>query len=80
MAALIDRNGWLTLRVTPHAKVESLTIEDGRLRARVNAVPQGGKANLAVIRLVAKALGTAPTRVTLVRGASAREKVLRVEP
>lgn len=76
--ALVDCDGVLVVRVTPNAREETLTIEQGKLRARVNAVPEDGKANRAVLRLVAKALGTAPSRIELVRGATARDKVLRI--
>ena len=67
------------MRVTPNARAEALSIEDGRLRARVTVVPEDGKANRAVIRLVAKALGLATARIGLVRGETARDKVLRIE-
>jgi uncharacterized protein len=38
-----------------------------------------GKANDALRRLVAKAAGVAPSRVTVLRGHTARDKVLEVE-
>ncbi|WP_066558011.1 DUF167 domain-containing protein [Croceicoccus bisphenolivorans] len=78
LRALIDGEGLLFLRATPNAKGDALAIEDGKLRVRVTAVPEDGKANKAVIRLVAKGLGIAPARIELVRGATAREKVLRI--
>jgi uncharacterized protein YggU (UPF0235/DUF167 family) len=46
---------------------------------RVTAPPVDGKANEALCRLVAKAAGVGPSRVTLVRGHTARDKVLRIE-
>lgn len=49
------------------------------LKVRVTAAADGGKANLAVVRLLAGALRLAPSRITLVRGATARRKVLRLE-
>lgn len=77
--ALIDGEDRLALRVTPNAKHDALTIEDGSLRARVTVVPEDGKANRAVIALVAKALSIAPARIELIRGATARDKVLRID-
>lgn len=79
LRALVDERGLLALRVTPNAGAEALSIEDGQLRARVTAVPEDGRANKAVVALVARALGVAPARVELVRGATARDKVLRIE-
>ena len=46
---------------------------------RVTAPPVDGKANDALCRLVAKAAKVAPSRVTIVRGHTARDKVLDVE-
>ena len=46
---------------------------------RVTAPPVDGKANDALCRLIAKKAGVAPSRVTLIRGHTARDKVVRVE-
>mgnify|MGYP000668029640 CR=1 FL=1 len=77
--ALVDAESRLAVRVTPGAKVEALAIEDGRLLAKVRAKPEDGKANDAVRDLLAKALDLAPSRVTMLRGATSREKLFRVE-
>jgi uncharacterized protein YggU (UPF0235/DUF167 family) len=45
---------------------------------KVRAKPQDGAANAAVAALLANALGIAPSRLDLVRGATAREKVFRI--
>jgi uncharacterized protein YggU (UPF0235/DUF167 family) len=45
----------------------------------VTAPPVDGKANDALCRLVAKAAGVAPSKVTVVRGHTARDKVLHIE-
>ena len=46
---------------------------------RVTAPPVDGRANEALCRLIAKRAGVAPSRVTVIRGHTARDKVLRVE-
>ena len=46
---------------------------------RVTAPPVDGRANDALCRLVAKAAGVAPSRVRVIRGHTARDKVLEVE-
>ena len=69
----------IAVRVTPKAARNRFAVEDGALRVYVTVVPEDGKANAAVIKLLAKALGVAKTRLTLVRGATARDKVFRVE-
>jgi uncharacterized protein YggU (UPF0235/DUF167 family) len=52
---------------------------EGAVVIRVTAPPVDGKANDALCRLVAKRAGVAPSRVHIVRGHSARDKVLAVE-
>jgi len=70
----------LSVRLQPRASRNELSgVRDGVLIARVKAPPVDGKANDALCRLVARAAGVAPTRVRVVRGASSRQKVLRVE-
>jgi uncharacterized protein YggU (UPF0235/DUF167 family) len=66
--------------VHPGASREELTATDqGTLVARVTAPALEGRANRAVQRLVAKRLGIAPTRLSIIRGEHARDKVLEIE-
>jgi uncharacterized protein len=51
----------------------------GAVVIRVTAPPVDGRANAALCRLVARAAGVAPSRVTIVRGHAARDKVVRVD-
>ena len=53
---------------------------DGRvvLKARVRAAASEGEANAALCRLLADAVGVAPRQATLVAGAKAREKRVRI--
>lgn len=76
---LADGEGRLAVRVTPGARTETLEIAEGRLLAKVRAKPEDGKANAAVIALLAAGLGIAASRLTLLRGATSREKLLRIE-
>ena len=70
----------ITVRVRPGAgRDELLGLRDGILNARVAAPPVDGRANRALCRLVAGAVGVAPSRVTVVRGVRAREKVLELD-
>lgn len=45
---------------------------------RVTAPPEGGKANAAVCKVLAKALGVPKSRVRVVRGDTARHKSVEV--
>lgn len=75
----------IKLRVTPNAgrdRIEGFeTLADGSevLRIRVAAVPDKGKANAAVIALLAKSLGLPKSALTLVAGETARLKTVEVE-
>ncbi len=70
----------IAVRVTPGAARPSLMREDGVLRARVTAPPEGGKANAAVQALLAAAMGVAPSHLVLLRGQSARLKLFAYVP
>ena len=68
-----------TIRVTPRASANVVTGErDGVLLVRVTAPPVEGKANDAVVVLLAKALGTPRGSVRVVRGAGSRTKRVSV--
>lgn len=77
--ALADGEGRLALRVTPGARVESLEIGEGRLLVKVRAKAEDGKANEAVLLLVAQALGVATSRLRMLRGATGRDKLVQFE-
>lgn len=77
--ALIDGERRLAVKVTPGARTEVLEIADGKLLAKVRAKPHDGAANEAVRASIAEALGLAPSRVVLLRGAASREKLFRVD-
>ena len=66
------------MRVTPGARADGLEIASGRLIAKVRARAEDGRANAAVTALVADSLGIAASRVSLLRGATSREKLLRI--
>ena len=76
--ALTDDAGRLVLRVTPGARVQGISVTAGRVEVKVRAKPQDGAANDAVIELLAEALGVAPSRITLLRGATSREKLVQL--
>ena len=68
------------MRVLPRARRSELTgMRAGALVVRVAAPPVEGKANAAVCALLAERAGVPRSRVSIVRGAAARDKVVRVE-
>ena len=75
----------LVVRLTPKGgrdAIESVErLADGRsvLKVRVRAVASEGEANMALVKLIAKTLGVALRDVSLVAGASARLKRLKID-
>ena len=77
----IDRDGnvLVTVHVQPGAKRSEVVGRHGdALKVRVAAPPVDGKANQAVVALMAKVLGVRTGDVELVAGASQRRKRLRI--
>jgi uncharacterized protein (TIGR00251 family) len=73
--------GRLEVRVLPRASRAELAgfDEEGRLKVRLTAPPVDGEANRALLRFLAGKLKVPRRRVSLVRGASSRNKVIEVE-
>ncbi len=75
----------IAVRLTPKASADrvgetrKLPNGDEQLVVYVTAPPDNGKANDAMIRLLAKHLDVAPSRLTLLRGQTNRNKLVRIE-
>jgi uncharacterized protein len=70
----------LKLKVKPRCRDESLTEQDdGTWLARVKAPPVDGKANTAVIALIAAHFGLRKAQVTIRSGAAGRMKLVQLE-
>ena len=68
-----------TVRATPRARRPACTLEDGVWKIAVTAPPEEGRATAAVAEALAHALGVAKGRLTLVSGATARDKRFRLD-
>ncbi|MBY5443390.1 DUF167 domain-containing protein [Rhizobium leguminosarum] len=83
--SLFDDHLRLAVRLTPNGGRDALDgIEvDGKgeafLKARVTSVPEKGKANKALILLIAKSLRIPKSSISLVSGETARKKILRID-
>ena len=51
----------------------------GALVVRLTAPPVDGEANAALTRFLGRSLGVAPSSIAIARGASGREKVVRID-
>ena len=73
-----DLHKTFNIRVTPHSKQNKVVENDGVLRVYTNAAPEKGKANAAVIELLAKHFGVAKSQIKIVRGDTTRDKVIEI--
>ena len=75
----------LTAKVTPsggRASIESVDVSPGGdifVRLRVNAPPEKGKANQAVIQILATFFHIAPRSICLLHGHTHRTKILEIQ-
>ena len=70
----------LNVRLQPRARRNEIgEPRDGRLAVKVTAPPVDGKANEALIALIAKHLNVPKRDITLTRGHQSRDKTLRIE-
>ncbi len=76
---MAQRMATLEVRLRPAARTSEIEgFRDGVLHASVKEPPREGRANRALIALVAEALGVPRGDVAIVRGFSSRNKVLSV--
>ena len=79
LSHLVQPGAEIAVRVTPRASRNAVTVDGAAIRVAVTVVPEDGKANAAVVKALAKAMGIAKSRLVLVRGATARDKVFRID-
>lgn len=68
-----------TVRATPRARKPGVSFQDGVFRIGVTAPAEDGRATAAVAEALAQGLGVAKSRLTLVRGATSRDKCFRLD-
>lgn len=70
----------IAVKAVPGARRDEIVgVLGARLKVRVSAPPEGGKANAAICALIAKTLGVKKSAVTIHTGHGSAEKVVRVE-
>ncbi len=57
---------------------EIIGFQDGRIKVKVAAPPEGGKANERLREIIAKALGVSKSSIKIVRGETSRLKILKI--
>lgn len=81
MIGLIGADSCVAVRATPNARADEIRVDPDtkRLLIATTATPENGKANEAVLTLLAAALGMPKSRLTLVAGAGSRDKRVRID-
>jgi uncharacterized protein (TIGR00251 family) len=70
----------IKLKVVPGAKQDRVVGAYGdAIKIQVSAPPEGGKANVAVLRVLAEALGIKVQQIELVSGHTQARKVVRID-
>ena len=68
----------LKVKVFPKSSREEIVEKDGRIKAYVKAAPDKGKANKALIGLLAKEYNVKKSAVRILTGETGREKIVEV--
>jgi uncharacterized protein (TIGR00251 family) len=68
----------IELRAQPRARRTALTCSGGALKAQVTAPAEDGKANAAVIELLAAAWKLPKSAFAVTRGATSRDKIISI--
>ena len=70
----------IAVRVTPRARRNEIigVMRNGTIKIRLVAPPVEGKANAALVDLLADVVGVAQSRIDIVAGASGRDKLVSV--
>jgi len=68
----------ITVQVVPRSSKNSLTWEQGVLKARLTAPPVDGAANEALIALLAQRLALPKRDIRILHGATSRRKTLEI--
>jgi hypothetical protein len=68
----------ISIKVMPKSSREEIVEENGAIKVYVKAAPDKGKANKAVIELIAEHYGVRKSDVAIVSGETARKKIVEV--
>lgn len=69
----------ISVSVKPQAKIETVTqIGASEYRVAVKATPHDGKANIAVVKLLAEYFSVPKSQIKIVRGHAAKRKILTI--
>ncbi len=70
----------LNIKVTPKAKLNKIIkINDNSYQVYTTAPPDKGKANQAIIKLLAKELNLSKSKIIIIKGEKNRHKIIKIQ-
>lgn len=70
----------IELKVVPNSKTQGFELDkSGLIKCRLKSKPEGGKANEELIKLMSKALGISTDYFKILRGATSRNKMIKID-
>ncbi len=75
-----EKSASIRVRVSPKAHKGGVVgwMDDGTLKVRVLAAPEGGRANIELLRVVAEELRIPVRNISIERGSTSQDKILRI--
>ena len=69
----------INVRVTPNSREAIVVkVDDASYEVKVDAKATGGAANKRLLEILSKHLGVPKSRITILRGAKSRDKILEI--
>ena len=80
MAETTEKSASIKVRVSPKSCQGSIVgwMEDGTLKVKLLAAPEGGRANIELLRILGQQLKIPVSNLSIVRGSSSTDKILKV--
>ena len=73
-----DLQKTFNIRVTPHARQNKVVESDGVLRVYTTTAPEKGRANDAVIELLAEYFDVPKSKIKILKGLTGRDKIVTI--
>ena len=74
-----DSKKTFNVRVTPHAKQNKVVADGDVLRVYTTTAPEKGRANGAVVELLAKHFGVAKSKIVISKGTTSRNMIVVIQ-
>lgn len=69
----------IKIRVITNSKHNKITVSDDNFRVYTTSVPEDGKANESIIKLLAKHFDVSKSKIKIIRGEISKDKIISIE-